>query len=295
MSLTITTRPAASWDISNRDPALAPREPRLKHNSTNATPNGRNAKGKTSSKQVRQLSSLYEEAKHLFYQSALSESFEAMLRAKNRPRVNKAVSLGLGTLAPSKFQSRRMKQLVIFIAIASYLGLTSDDSGAGALYAQDPTFTKTDEEFLASLGIQILKTPSIYDLGEAGRTIDGNTVVYSPILTIAAYTRLFTPLSEQSVESSGIDALPLLIGDDFNALRMKWERRTTEYKIVEEVMKTMKARAFQRRAVGGEGFWEEADNTFPMAVYWGQTGRGRATERGAQKEGVAVKARRGKL
>ncbi|KAH7128049.1 hypothetical protein B0J13DRAFT_483559 [Dactylonectria estremocensis] len=239
---------------------------------------------------------VYEEAKHLFHQSALSETFEAMLRAKNRPRVNKAVSLGLGSLAPSKYQSRRLKQLVIFIAIASYLGLTSDGPTTGVpVYAQDPTFTRTDEEFLATLGIQVLKTPSIYDLGEAGRMIDGNSVVYSPILTIAAYTRLLPSPSEQSMESSGLDALPLLIGDDFNALKMKWEKRTTEYKIVEEVMKTMKARAFQRRAVGGEGFWEEVDNTFPMAVYWGQTGRGRVSEKGAQKQGAAVKSRKGKL
>ncbi|KAH7009524.1 hypothetical protein EDB80DRAFT_775952 [Ilyonectria destructans] len=278
MSFTITMRPAAGWDISNRDPALAPREPHLKQNSISTTANGRYAKARTSSKQVRQFSILYEKAKHLFHQSAFSESFEAMLRAKNRPRVNKAVSSGLGSLTPSRFQSRQIKQLVILIAIASYLGLTSDDSTARSLYTPDPTFTKTDKEFLASFGIQVLKTPSIYDLGEA-----------SPILTIAACTRLFTPLSEQSVETSGLDALPLLIGNNFDALRMKCEKRTTEYKIVEEVMKTVKARAFQRRAVGGEGFWGEADSIFPMAVYWGQSGRGRTSERGEQREGAALK------
>lgn len=91
------------------------------------------------------------------------------------------------------------------------------------------------------------------------------------------------------METSGLDALPLLIGNNFDALRMKCEKRTTEYKIVEEVMKTVKARAFQRRAVRGEGFWGEADSIFPMAVYWGQSGRGRTSERGEQREGAAVK------
>lgn len=184
------------------------------------------------------------------------------------------MSLGLGSLGPSKDQLRRIKQLVILIAIASHLTVYSVVS----LYAQDPSFTKMDEEFLANLGVQVLKTSSPSDLGEATRVIDGETMIYSPFLTIDAYRQLLSPITTGSERGSPV-AAPFLIGDDFNALKLKWEKHTTEHRDVDALMKAMKARNYQRRVLGGEGFWEEADSTFPMAIYRIQ---GPAGERGGR-------------
>lgn len=298
MSLTSTMTPAASWDISNRDRSFAPHYThRVKLSSATATATKiRPAKGRNSSKQLQQLEILYNEAKSLFHQSALSRSFQIMLQAKSRPRVTKVVSLGLGSLGPSKDQTRRIKQLVIFINIASYLDASSSETDAVALYAQDPNFTKTDEEFLGSLGIRVLKTPSASDLGEAGSMIDGETIVYSPFLTIDAYIQLFAPLSAKSRDVSGPGAvLPALIGDDFNALKMKWEKRTAEHRQVDEIMKEIKASEYQRRAVGGGGFWEDADSPFPMAFYLRQSSAGQRVLAGDQRTKVAAKPRRQKL
>jgi hypothetical protein len=206
------------------------------------------------SKQLREMQRLYDESKSLFNQSALSNSVENMLRARNRPHVNKAVSLGLGSLSEkSRDQPRRFKQLAIFLAIARHLQPAAQDL---QLYAQDPSFTKTDEAFLQSLNIQVLRTPSTLDLGEARRVIDRSTLVYSPFLTINAYGLLLA--------SCPVD---LLIGDDFNSLLQKWDRHTTEHKEVVQLTKTCISQ-YQRRAVSGTGFWEEDDRAFPMALYW---------------------------
>ncbi|KAH6889646.1 hypothetical protein B0T10DRAFT_528914 [Thelonectria olida] len=235
----------------------------------------RSSKARTPPKQLQQLFTLYSEASEIFHQSALSKSFHAMLRTKNRPRITRVVSLGLGSLGASKDQARRMKQLVILMAIASHLRSSPTDRDEISLYAQDPTFTKTDEDFLQSLGIQILKTSSPSDLGEAGRMIHEETLLYSPFLTIDAYRQLFASVTTGS--GSGAVA-PMLIGDDFNALKMKWEKRTEEHRDVDAMIKAMKARNYQRRVVDGEGFWEESDSPFPMALYRVQISeRGRRT------------------
>ncbi|KAF4996032.1 hypothetical protein FDECE_12600 [Fusarium decemcellulare] len=214
-----------------------------------------------SSKQLRQLYTLYDEAMDTYNQSALAKTFEDMLRVKNRPRVTRVISLGLGSLLDAKNQQRRIKQLVIFMAIASHLTLPSTDESSLALYAQDPTFTPTDETFLQSLGICVLKTPSLSDLGEAGRMIDEETLIYSPFLTIATYKLLLD-------SSSHLATLPMLISDDFNALRLRWDKRTSERRDVEGLIRETRSENYQRRAVNGEGFWRESDRPFPMALYW---------------------------
>lgn len=221
----------------------------------------------SSSKQFGKLFALYSEATEAFYQSPLAATVEGMLHAKNRPRITKALSLGLGSLGASKDQPRRMKQLALFMAIASHL---QTREFTVPLYAQDPTFTKQDEEFLNTLGIQVLKTPSLSDLGEAGALIDDETLVYSPFLTITTYIQLFG--IGQNNTSKSENRIPILIGDDFNALKLKWEKRTAEYRDVEALIKTMKASNYQRRLMSGDDFWEETDNPFPMALYRVQPG-----------------------
>lgn len=221
---------------------------------------------KPASKQLDKLFTLYQEAKDTFDDSALAERLQSMMNAKTRPRITKAISLGLGSLGASKDQPRRIKQLVIFLAIASYLAASQS---LVPLYAQDPTFTSTDEAFLSTFGIKVLKTPSPSELGEAADLIDSETLVYSPFLTIAAYTSLFVSGSKSS--SLPGSKIPVLIGDDFNALKLKWEKRTTEHRDVEALIKAFKARNYQRRVISGDGFWHESDNPFPMALYWGQS------------------------
>jgi hypothetical protein len=128
------------------------------------------------------------------------------------------------------------------------------------IYAQDPTFTRIDEAFLASLGIQVLRTPSPSDLGEAAHYIDGSTLVYSPFLTIEAYRNV--------LESCNIG---ILVGDDFNALRSKWPKFTPEYDNVERLVKRDLIK-YQRRLLSQHSkdenvFWEKEDKVFPMALY----------------------------
>lgn len=195
-----------------------------------------------------------------------------MLQAKGRPHVKKAISLGLGSLGASKDQSRRMKQLVIFMAIVSNLQRATEGHPSLPLYAQDPTFDKTDEEFLRMLGIQVLNTPSPSDLGQAGDMIDGETLIYSPFLTISAYGSLLLPGISSSPGTETI--APILIGDDFNALKLKWEKKTQEHKDVEVLTKSIRENNYQRRAIRGEGFWLESDSPFPMALYWRRPNEG---------------------
>ncbi|KAM0425803.1 hypothetical protein ACHAPT_009054 [Fusarium lateritium] len=225
-----------------------------------------------SSRQSNQLSQLYDEAMDLYNQSALAASIEDMLNVKNRPRITRLVSLGLGSLLDSKDQQRRIKQLVIFMAIASHFTLPMSEKSSVMLYAQDPTFTAIDEAFLHRLGITVLKTPSSSDLGDAGQMINEETLVYSPFLTIATYKLLFSQSLHTSTQSSsGSAKIPILVSDDFNALRLKWDKRTDERRDVEGLIRGAKSGNYHRRAVNGEGFWAESDRPFPLALYWRQS------------------------
>ncbi|KAK8119427.1 uncharacterized protein PG998_004053 [Apiospora kogelbergensis] len=236
-------------------------QPQLKRSGTRTT-----NQPKRISKQQGEIQRLYDDAKLRYNQSSWSSLLETLLSAKNRPTVNKIVSLGLGSLyEKSRDQSRRLKQLAMLLGVADYLRLKG--SPEIAIYAQDPSFTKADDAFLRSLGVQVLKTPSPSDLGEAGRIIDDKTLLYSPFLTMEAYELLLKNC-----------AMELLLGDDFSVLRSKWEKHTAEHKQVELLMKSGVSK-YQRRAIRGDGFWGEEDWHFPMALYWrpsqrinGQTG-----------------------
>ncbi|KAL6916490.1 hypothetical protein ACHAP8_007091 [Fusarium lateritium] len=219
----------------------------------------------SSGKQIQQLSILYQDAMDLYNQSSLAETIQDMLRTKNRPRITRIVSLGLGSLLDAKDQQRRIKQLVMLMAIASHLALPKN---ALQIYAQDPTFTAVDETFLESLGIAVLKTPSIADLGEAGQMMDQETLVYSPFLTLETYKLLLSSSQTSDVPVN----VPMLISDDFNALRLKWDKRTSERKDVEGLIQgTTRAGNYRRRAVNGEGFWTDLDRPFPLALYLRQS------------------------
>lgn len=249
-----------------------------------------NTKPRNSTKQLQKLFTLYNAARDEFYQSQLPGRLQTMLAARNRPKVNKAISLGLGSLAEaSKDQPRRIKQLVIFIAITASMQTSSD---LLPLYAQDPTFTKRDEEFLGLLGVQVLRTPSASHLGEAGAIIDVETLVYCPFLTIAAYTLLLGQATSESEKG----VAPLVIGDDFNALKIKWEKKTSEYKDIEVLMKAVRLSGYQRRVVSGDGFWKETDYPFPMALYWRQSAQPATVEvREQTRKRPANKLVKGKL
>ncbi|KAF5025077.1 hypothetical protein F66182_2846 [Fusarium sp. NRRL 66182] len=215
-------------------------------------------------KQLQQLSTLYEEAMEMYDQSSIAKTVEDMLKTKNRPHITKVVSLGLGSLLDAKDQQRRIKQLVLLLQIASHLDLPSGDKRRLRLYAQDPTFTATDETFLESLGICILKTPSISELGEAGRVLDQDTLIYSPFLTLETYKMLLG-------SSSQYGRVPILMSDDFDALKSKWDKGTVERKVVQGLIQGTRVANYRRRAMNGEGFWTEADRPFPMALYWRQS------------------------
>ena len=209
---------------------------------------------------IRQLLDLQD----LYNQSQLSVSLSRHLQAitKTNTPITSIVSLGLGSLLVTKGQSRRLKQLAILLAIRDYLQEGRQEPIE--VYAQDPTFTRQDEALLRSLGIQILRTPSGSDLGEAASFISPATLVYSPFLTLEAYEQLFDR-----------PEIPIqyLVGDDFNALLKKWPKRSAERRQVERVIRSGLS-TYRRRTVAGEDFWTETDETFPMAVYTRPDGEG---------------------
>jgi len=142
----------------------------------------------TSSKEIRQLHILYNKTRNPYLESNLSLSINRLLDSKTRPAVTKLISLGLGSLK-STDQTRRIKQLTIFLSIAEQL---RHNGAEIEVYAQDPYFSKPDETFLESLGVHILSTPSATELGEAAQYIDQSTLIYSPFLTLEAYQLLFS-------------------------------------------------------------------------------------------------------
>src|SRR5437868_14338634 len=95
----------------------------------------------SSSRELRQLHLLYNKTRERYLESNLSLSIARLLESKNRSAVKKIVSLGLGSLK-SAHQSRRIKQLTIFLAITEQLRQYEPKI---EVYAQDPSFTKTDE------------------------------------------------------------------------------------------------------------------------------------------------------
>ncbi len=142
----------------------------------------------SSSRELRQLHTIYNQTKDRYLESNLSLTITRLLEFKTRPAVTKLVSLGLGSLK-SMEQTRSIKQLAIFLATAEQL---RQQNPRIEIYAQDPSFSKTDEAFLQTLGVHILSTPSATELGEAAQYIDKSTLVYSPFLTLEAYRLLFS-------------------------------------------------------------------------------------------------------
>jgi hypothetical protein len=87
--------------------------------------------------------------------------------------------------------------------------------------------------------------------------VDANTLIYSPFLTLEAYEQLLLQSDRQ---------VKYLVGDDFNALLAKWPKHSAERGQVERLIRTGISQ-FRRRAASGDGFWEQEDMAFPMAMY----------------------------
>ena len=229
--------------------------------STSIPTKHRRSKAKPSRDQ-HHLHTLISDAQALYTSSQFAKTIDKHLTSLTRSTpITRILSLGLGSLsAPEKGQSRRIKQLAILLEIRSSLQKTSH--APVQVYAQDPTFTRADEALLSTLDIRIARTSSGSSLGEAEDLIDVNTIVYSPFLTLEAYEQLFVRSKAQ---------VQYLIGDDFNALLEKWPKYSAERAQVEKLVKSALGR-YRRRAISGEGFWDEADGAFPMAGYAVQSG-----------------------
>ena len=207
----------------------------------------------SSARELRQLHILYGKTRNNYNESNLSCSIARLLESKNRPEVKRIISLGLGSLK-STDQARRLKQLSIFLAIADQLRRHDPTI---EIYAQDPLFSKADEAFLQSLGVQILSTPSATELGEAARYIDDSTLVYCPFLTLEAYQLLFST-----------ENINFFIGDDFDALRVKWPKHSAGRNEAEALLRRF-VQDFRKRVIAGDDdFWDVEDKPFPMAMYW---------------------------
>ena len=218
----------------------------------------------SSSRELRQLHILYNKTRNHYLESNVYLSILRLLESKNTPAVTKVVSLGLGSLK-STDQNRRIKQLTIFLAIAEQL--RQHETRKIEVYAQDPSFSKTDEAFLQSLGVHILSTPSATEAGEAAQFIDESTLVYSPFLTLEAYQLFFSP-----------GTLNFFIGDDFDALRIKWPKHSAGRNEADLLWRQF-VQGFRKRVIGGDdGFWDAEDKPFPMAMYWNASNRSQSKQ-----------------
>jgi hypothetical protein len=110
--------------------------------------------------------------------------------------------------------------------------------------------------------VHILSTPSATEVGEAAQYIDESTLVYCPFLTLEAYQLFF---------STG--TLNFFVGDDFDALRIKWPKRSAGRNEAESLSRRS-VQGFRKRVIGsGDGFWDAEDKPFPMAMYWSTSQR----------------------
>ncbi|KAF3041340.1 hypothetical protein E8E12_007411 [Didymella heteroderae] len=114
-------------------------------------------KNKALPRELLQLTSQVLDLQELYAQSQLSQSITRELHTipKSGQPIARIVSLGLGSLFVTKGQSRRLKQLAVFLSIRDQLQEARRESIE--VYAQDPTFTRQDEALLASFGIRILR------------------------------------------------------------------------------------------------------------------------------------------
>ena len=224
-------------------------------------PKPHNTKKPSKNRTVSHLLSQLDAYQTLYHASPLALTLTTRLRNIQKTTftpLTRILSLGLGTLsAPQKGQTRRLKQLAILLGLRDTLHQLSGTRIQ--LYAQDPTFSRADEALLSSLDVQIVRTGSAAELGEAEGVLGAQTLVYAPFLTLDAYECLL-------VEARARAEVRYLLGDDFEALAAKWPRYSAERGQVERVMKLGLAR-YRRRRVGGEGFWTEEDQSFPMAWY----------------------------
>ena len=185
--------------------------------------------GKASSREHSRLSRVLEDLQDLYIASELCQTVARQLRVISQSRtapITSIVSLGLGSLSVNKCKGRRMKQLVILLALRDILH--SICGSPIEIYAQDPSFTRSDEAFLLSLSIRILHTSSVDSLGEAASILSSNTLVYPPFLTLEVYEQLFNKPQARA---------PLIFCDDFTGLLKKWPRHSPERKQVEALMK----------------------------------------------------------
>ena len=208
-------------------------------------------------RELQQLTRQLLDQQDLLHRSQLSVSLSRCLQkiTKTNTPITRIVSLGLGSLLSMKSQSRRLKQLAILFSIRDCVQRGRQEPIE--VYAQDPSFTRQDKALLAALDINILQTPSSSELGEAASVMSPFTLVYSPFLTLEAYEQLI---------SQPVMPMRYLIGDDFNALLEKWPNWSAERRQVEGVLRSGLSK-YRRKALAGEGFWTEEDETFPMAVY----------------------------
>ncbi|KIW06904.1 uncharacterized protein PV09_02574 [Verruconis gallopava] len=217
----------------------------------------RKDKTRLASKELQQLLTSFDEIRSKYETSEISRSIEKLLKnvSKTTGPPTRVLSLGLGSFGPIKSRTRRLKQLAIFLGIATTLQWITN--APIALFAQDPTFSRFDEAFLATFGIAVVRTPSGSELGEAEHLVDESTLIYSPFLTLEAY---------QSLLLRSVRCVKYLVGDDFNSLLLKWPKHSAERDQVEKLIKMSISRS-RRREIRGDGFWNEEDKTFPMAMY----------------------------
>ncbi|KAH7136695.1 hypothetical protein B0J13DRAFT_79851 [Dactylonectria estremocensis] len=105
-------------------------------------------------------------------------------RAAGVRRVSRAVNLGVGTFDPedASWEAKRSSPLQLMAFLVMVEELEKITGGKIDCVFQDPVFTQSDKDFLASLGHEVVETPAAFDM------VDADTFLYGIHLYQGIYT-----------------------------------------------------------------------------------------------------------
>lgn len=130
---------------------------------------------------IRDVSTFFEKHMRIWKDSSclqrLRVIFQNSILASNI-RITNCVCLGLGSFTGGKFLETSFFELAALVSILEILGKKHEIK---RVYVQDPVFNSLDEDFLRSLGYNIVSTP------EGFTKVDQSTFLFAPHLEWPVY------------------------------------------------------------------------------------------------------------
>ncbi|KXT17527.1 hypothetical protein AC579_3224 [Pseudocercospora musae] len=198
----------------------------------------------------------------------LSSCHKSLLTLLDRIRpddgwnIRRAICLGCGSLSRDNVECRRRSvwQMVVFVEMAKELGIEE-------LYAQEPTFTDLDEQFLKTLNVEVLgmTTDNAENvLGPAKEILGPEAMLFEPFVDMNA--GMVQELFEQDVA--------LYIGSSMKGLAEKAARADATGESRKTLSNVIEAGLLAKRFCDGRRLYRfptfDVDpNIFDgMSIYW---------------------------